>query len=188
MQLIPTSLPGVILVEPRVFRDERGFFLESYHRERMAAAGIGDEFVQDNHSKSVQGTLRGLHFQRTFQQSKLCRVVQGAVFDVAVDIRPDSAHFGEWFGTVLSAENQRQIYVPRGFAHGFLVLSETAEFLYKCSDFYHPEDEGGVAWNDPQIGIAWPLKEWNIQAPILSAKDHKNPQLNAIPREQLPQS
>ena len=186
MQLIETPLPGVLLVQPKIFRDERGFFCETYNRQRYTEAGIPDEFVQDNHSKSVKGTLRGLHFQRTFQQAKLCRVVQGAVFDVAVDIRPCSAHFGQWLGAVLSEENQQQIFVPQGFAHGFLVLTDTAEFLYKCSDLYHPEDEGGVAWNDPQVGIEWPFEEWNIEAPILSGKDQKNPSLSEMSADMLP--
>jgi dTDP-4-dehydrorhamnose 3,5-epimerase len=178
MNVIETHLPGVLVLEPRVWTDARGFFLETYHRARYAELGITCDFVQDNHSCSSRGALRGLHFQREYSQAKLCRVVRGEVFDVAVDVRVGSPYFGKWFGVVLSAENHRQIYVPQGFAHGFLVLSEQAEFLYKCSDFYHPEDEGGIAWNDPQIGIEWPsLETLGTTLPILSQKDQTNPLL-----------
>ncbi len=181
MQRIETSLPGVWLIQPSVLSDGRGFFMETYHYEKFAALGIRDTFVQDNHSRSVRGTLRGLHFQLRHPQAKLCRVVQGEVLDVAVDVRRGSPHFGKWVSAVLSAENQKQIYVPGGFAHGFLVLSETAEFLYKCGDLYHQEDEYGVAWNDPALAIAW-----NVTAPLLSAKDQKNPLLAQVPPEHLP--
>ncbi|HTC94102.1 MAG TPA: dTDP-4-dehydrorhamnose 3,5-epimerase [Terriglobales bacterium] len=181
MQRIDTTLPDVFLIEPKVISDQRGFFLESYHREKYAALGIDDEFVQDNHSQSVRGTLRGLHYQLQHAQTKLCRVVRGEVLDVAVDIRQGSPNFGRWVSAVLSAENKRQIYVPKGFAHGFLVLSETAEFLYKCSDFYHAEHEYGVLWNDPQLKI-----NWDVANPILSAKDQKFVPLAQIPQELLP--
>lgn len=181
MQRIETALPDVFLIEPKVFSDARGFFLESYHRGKYAALGIHDDFVQDNHSRSVRGTLRGLHYQLQHTQAKLCRVVQGEVLDVAVDIRRGSPTFGRWVGAVLSAENKRQIYVPQGFAHGFAVLSETAEFLYKCSDFYNAEHEYGVLWNDPELKI-----NWNVTDPILSAKDQKYPVLAKVPPELLP--
>ena len=174
MQRIETTHPDVFLIEPKVIGDQRGFFLESYHREKFAAFGIHDEFVQDNHSQSVRNTVRGL-------QAKLCRVVRGEVLDVAVDIRRGSPHFGRWVSAVLSAENKRQIYVPKGFAHGFSVLSETAEFLYKCSDFYCAEHEHGVLWNDPQLKI-----DWNIASPILSAKDQRYFPLAEVPAELLP--
>jgi dTDP-4-dehydrorhamnose 3,5-epimerase len=186
MKIIETPLPGVVLIEPNLFRDERGFFLESYHREKLREAGIREDWVQDNHSKSSKGVLRGLHFQNPHAQAKLCRVVQGAVWDVAVDIRVGSPTFGQWFGAVLSAENMTQIYVPAGFAHGFLVLTDTAEFLYKCSDFYSKESEGGIAWNDEEIGIAWPFNEYGITTPILSAKDETAPTLRDFPTERLP--
>jgi len=172
MKLIETALPGVVILEPDIYSDARGFFLESYHRERFADLGITAEWVQDNHSRSTRGTLRGLHFQPGFPQAKLCRVVAGEVLDVAVDVRRGSPHFGQWTSALLSAENKRQIFIPRGFAHGFLVLSECAEFLYKCDDYYHAHDERGIAWNDADLGIAW-----NIENPILSVKDQTNPRL-----------
>jgi len=181
MRRIATDLPGVLLLEPTVHADKRGFFLETYHQPHFADLGIADHFIQDNHSKSVKGTLRGLHYQLPHAQAKLCRVVQGEVQDVAVDIRVGSPCFGCWSSAILSAENKRQIYIPAGFAHGFLVLSETAEFLYKCSDFYSPEDERGIAWNDPELNI-----RWNIKEPFLSEKDRRHPPLAAIPRDQLP--
>ncbi len=182
MKRIDTSLPGVILIEPAVFDDERGFFFESYHESKLAQMGIRDRFVQDNHSRSVKGTLRGLHYQLKRPQAKLCRVIQGEVMDVVADVRRGSPHFGKHEITILSAENKRQIYIPAGFAHGFLVLSETAEFLYKCSDFYDPDDERGVAWNDPEIGV-----DWGIERPVLSAKDLRNPPLSKVPPEELPE-
>jgi dTDP-4-dehydrorhamnose 3,5-epimerase len=175
-----TDLPGVILIEPDVHRDDRGFFLESYHVEKYHTAGIRDEFVQDNHSRSVRGTLRGLHSQLEKPQAKLVRVIQGEVFDAAVDIRRGSPSFGKWYGCLLSAQNFRQLFIPKGFAHGFLVTSETAEFEYKCSDFYDPGGEITIAWNDPEIGIEWPIRE-----PLLSAKDAAGPSLREC-MDQLP--
>src|SRR5262249_52025877 len=166
MKRIETTLPGVVLIEPDVFGDARGFFLESYNERKFLDLGISDRFVQDNHSRSVRGTLRGLHYQVEHPQAKLCRVVQGEVLDVVVDIRPGSATLGRHERALLSAENRRQIYIPAGLAHGFLVLSEAAEFLYKCSDFYYPELERGIAWDDPDLGI-----DWGIQRPILSGRD-----------------
>lgn len=172
MQVIETKLPGVLIVEPRVFEDARGFFFESYSYREYAAHGIKDVFVQDNHSKSVRGVLRGLHYQTAPGQAKLVRVAVGEVFDVAVDIRWGSPTFGQWVGVILSAENRRQLYIPVGFAHGFCVTSEVAEFLYKCSNYYSPQDERGIAWNDPDIAIPWPVAE-----PILSARDQRHPRL-----------
>ena len=182
MRFLETRLPGVWIIEPRVLADPRGFFMETYHAGKFAEAGIPTQFVQDNHSCSVRGTLRGLHYQLRHPQAKLCRVVRGEVFDVAVDIRRGSPHFGQWTGALLSAENRRQILVPEGFAHGFLVLSETADFLYKCSDLYTPCDEYGIAWNDPDLRIEWPLQG----APVVSARDEKNPPLAAMPPDHLP--
>ena len=168
MIITPTALPDVLLIEPKVFGDARGFFFESYNRHAFAeAAGLDVDFVQDNHSRFAQGVLRGLHYQIQQPQGKLVRVVAGAVFDVAVDIRKTSSTFGKWVGIELSAENKKMIWVPPGFAHGFLVLSESAEFLYKTTDYYAPSHERSIAWNDPDIGIAWPL----AGAPLLSAKD-----------------
>jgi dTDP-4-dehydrorhamnose 3,5-epimerase len=181
MQRKETSLPGVILLEPKLFGDERGYFFESYHLERFAALGITDRFVQDNHSHSVKNTLRGLHYQLNRPQAKLCRVVQGRVLDVVVDIRSDSPTFGQHETVELSDKNSLQIYVPEGFAHGFLVLSETADFLYKCSDFYDSRDEHGLAWDDPKIAI-----RWNVENPILSEKDKKHLPLSQIPIHKLP--
>lgn len=168
MRVIPTALPGVLLLEPKVFGDERGFFFESYNRRAMAEeAGIAADFVQDNHSRSGCGVLRGLHYQIRQPQGKLVRVIAGEVFDVAVDIRRSSPTFGQWEGVALSAENKRMLWVPPGFAHGFLVLSEAAEFLYKTTDYYAPEFERCILWNDPDLAIAWPLQG----APLLSVKD-----------------
>jgi dTDP-4-dehydrorhamnose 3,5-epimerase len=168
----PTAIPDVIRIEPRVFRDARGFFLESYHEARFAEGGIAARFVQDNHSFSERGTLRGLHMQRVFAQGKLVRCVAGEIFDVAVDVRRGSPTFGRWVGETLSAENFRQLWVPPGFLHAFCVVSATAQVEYKCTDLYHPEDELGVIWNDPAIGIVWP-----IATPTLSAKDAALPTL-----------
>lgn len=151
------DIEGLYLIEPEVFADERGYNLESYNVQAFKAAGLDMDFVQDNQSMSQRGVIRGLHFQKTYQQGKLVRVVNGEVFDVAVDIRAESKTFGKWFGVILSAEKKNMLYVPEGFAHGFLVLSETAEFFYKLSDYYHPEDEGGIKWNDQAIGIDWPI-------------------------------
>lgn len=181
MQVTETKIPGVYLIRPEVHEDARGFFFESYHQAKLENLGIREVFVQDNHSKSCKGTLRGLHYQLRYPQAKLCRVVQGEVLDVAVDIRVGSPHFGQWVSAVLSAENKQQILIPRGFAHGFVVLSESAEFLYKCSDFYHPEDERGVLWNDPELGILW-----SVTAPVISQKDAANPALAQSPLELLP--
>ena len=167
MQAIATSISEVLLIEPKVFGDARGFFFESYNRRVLAAQGIPDEFVQDNHSRSARGVLRGLHYQRNYPQGKLVRVIVGEVFDVAVDLRRSSPTFGRWVSAVLSAENKRMLWVPPGFAHGFLTLSESAEFLYKTTDYWHPEDECCLLWNDPELGIAWPLAE----PPQLAAKD-----------------
>jgi len=168
MQVHQTDLPEVLIIEPRVFGDDRGFFYESFNQRRFQElTGLQPEFVQDNHSRSAKNVLRGLHYQIQQPQGKLVRVVAGEVFDVAVDMRRASKTFGKWTGAVLSAENKRQMWVPEGFAHGFLVLSESAEFLYKTTDYYAPEYERAVRWNDPDIGIAWPLQG----APLLSAKD-----------------
>ena len=175
MRFVPTDLPDVILVEPEVHRDQRGFFLETYHQRKYAEGGIAGPFVQDNHSRSVKGTLRGLHAQRQYPQGKLVRAVEGEMFDVAVDIRPASATFGRWVGVRLSGENFRQLYIPPGFAHGFCVLSDIVHVEYKCTDFYRPEDEIGVAWDDPDIGIAWPIAE-----PVISAKDRALPRLRDL--------
>ena len=166
MNSIPTELPGVVVIEPRVFPDTRGFFFESYHAERYAQAGITPVFVQDNHTSSIKDTIRGLHYQWRHPQAKLLRVIRGVVFDVAADIRRGSPTFGRWTGVELSAENRRQLFVPAGFAHGFCAISEVAEVEYKCSDFYVPDDQHGVLWSDPTIGIRWP-----VQNPILSDQD-----------------
>jgi len=151
-----SGIEGLCVITPKVHGDSRGYFVETYNQKDMEENGIHVDFVQDNQSMSVKGVLRGLHFQKNFPQTKLVRVIKGAVFDVAVDLRKDSATYGKWYGIELSAENKKQILIPRGFAHGFLVLSDTAEFCYKCDDFYHPNDEGGLAWNDPVLGISWP--------------------------------
>ncbi len=150
------GIEGLCVIEPAVHGDERGYFMETYNQKDMEAEGLNLVFVQDNQSASVKGVLRGLHFQKQHQQGKLVRVVRGSVFDVAVDLRRESKTYGKWFGVELTEENKKQFYIPKGFAHGFLVLSDRAEFCYKCTDFYHPEDEGGLAWNDPKIGIRWP--------------------------------
>ncbi len=150
------GIQGLCIIQPSVFGDDRGYFMETYNQRDMQDAGLDMVFVQDNQSCSVKGVLRGLHFQKEFPQGKLVRVVKGSVFDVAVDLRSDSKTYGKWFGVELTAENKKQFYIPEGFAHGFLVLSDVAEFCYKCTDFYHPGDEGGLAWNDPEIGIHWP--------------------------------
>lgn len=169
MIVTPTALPGVLVIEPRVFRDERGFFVETYHQRKYAEAGIDATFVQDNHSRSACGTVRGLHAQVSRPQGKLVRCVEGRIFDVAVDIRPDSPHFRRWTGTWLSDEDFRQVYVPPGFAHGFCVASEAAQIEYKCTDFYDPADEITIQWNDPDLGIDWPLGA--LPAVVLSARD-----------------
>jgi dTDP-4-dehydrorhamnose 3,5-epimerase len=174
VKITESPLPGVFVLEPRVHGDARGFFVETFRQSLLAEAGIPTSFVQDNQSRSRRGTLRGLHYQREQPQGKLVRVARGRVFDVAVDIRLGSPHFGRWFGMELDDVGQKMMYVPPGFAHGFLVLSEEADFLYKCTDYYHPASERGVAWNDPDIGIAWP----EIGAPLLSDKDAALPRLS----------
>lgn len=174
-----TSIEGVVIVDLRKFEDERGYFMEIYKRPDFVKGGIDANFIQDNQSASRKGVLRGLHFQKQFPQSKLVRVVSGKVFDVAVDLRKDSPTFGRWEGVVLSSENHRQFFIPKGFAHGFLVLSDYAEFCYKCDDVYHPNDEGGILWSDETIGIDWPTLdgdvEFNKTKLILSDKDQKWP-------------
>jgi len=172
MQAIPTAIEGVFILEPKLFGDPRGFFMESYNRRVFAAAtGVDPDFVQDNQSRSRKGVLRGLHYQIEQPQGKLVRVTQGAVFDVAVDIRKDSPTFGRWAGVELTGDNHRQFWVPAGLAHGFVVLSDTADFLYKTTDYYAPQHERCIAWNDPAIGIEWPLAAHGIAEPILSDKD-----------------
>lgn len=175
------GIEGLKIITPTVFGDERGYFYEAYHYEAYREAGIPDVFVQDNQSASRRGVLRGLHFQIQHPQAKLVRVIQGEVFDVAVDIRPGSDTYGKWHGVLLTAENKKQFYVPKGFAHGFLVLSEAAEFCYKCTDFYHPGDEGGIIYNDPAIGVEWPIPE-GMQL-IFSDRDTKWGGLDSIERQ-----
>ncbi len=180
MNVIPTALPEVLILEPRVFGDARGFFFESYNRKAFAAAtGLDVEFVQDNHSRSVRGVLRGLHYQLVKPQGKLVRAVAGAVWDVAVDLRRSSPRFGQWVGVELSADNQRQLWVPPGFGHGFVVLSESADFLYKTTDYWYPEHDRNLVWNDPQLAITWPLAGLNLpdDQPSLAAKDAAAPGL-----------
>ena len=165
------GIEGLCIIEPTLHGDSRGYFMETYNKNDMAEAGLTMEFVQDNQSASTKGVLRGLHFQKQHPQGKLVRVINGTVFDVVVDLRSHSETYGKWFGEILSAENNKQFYIPEGFAHGFLVLSDTAEFCYKCTDFYHPNDEGGLAYNDPDIGVQWPIPE-DMEL-ILSDKDQK---------------
>ena len=181
MNIVTTSIEGILIIEPEVYEDSRGFFMETYNRNRYMKAGIDTVFVQDNLSYSVKNTVRGLHFQIKKPQAKLLQVITGEIFDVAVDIRQNSATFGKWTGFHLSDRNKRQLFVPQGFAHGFCVLSETAHFLYKCSDFYAPDDEGGIIWSDPDIGIDWPVED-----PIISEKDKQYPNLSDLTEEQLP--
>ena len=169
MKVVPTAIPDVLIIEPQIFGDHRGFFMETWSRKKFEEASLDFDFVQDNHSSSVKGTLRGLHYQTVNTQGKLVRVTVGKVFDVAVDIRRSSPTFGKWVGEVLSADNRKMFWVPPGFAHGFLVLSDIAEFQYKCTDFYNPAHEKCIVWNDPQLNIAWPLE--NGLQPILSDKD-----------------
>jgi len=173
MNVIPTQIEGLVVIEPKVHGDERGFFLESFNSQRyLEQAGIDVPFVQDNHSRSKHGVLRGLHFQIHKPQAKLVRCVVGEVFDVAVDLRKDSSTYGQWFAVLLSAENKKQLYVPPGFAHGFQVTTEFAEFEYKCSDYYAPDDEGGILWSDPDLAIPWPVGD-----PAISEKDLLLPHL-----------
>ncbi|MCL4129809.1 UNVERIFIED_CONTAM: hypothetical protein GTU68_048924 [Idotea baltica] len=176
MQVEQTKLEGVLLVTPQVFGDERGFFMETYNRDKAIELGLPAEFVQDNHSKSSYGVLRGLHYQNPTWQGKLVRTVQGEIYDVAVDIRAGSPTFGEWVGVYLNDENKQQLYVPQGFAHGFCVTSPTAEVVYKCTDMYAPSEEGSLLWNDPEIGIEWP-----VDNPSLSAKDKVGQRLSDLP-------
>jgi dTDP-4-dehydrorhamnose 3,5-epimerase len=181
LQRIETSLPGVLELRPRIFQDGRGIFFETYNSARFSEFGIADSFVQDNHSLSRKGTLRGLHYQLHHPQAKLCRVVEGLALDVVLDVREGSPYFGRWTSVVLTAEDHNQIYVPAGFAHGFLALSETVQFLYKCSDFYDPHDEYGVLWSDHALNI-----RWGIESPVVSEKDSKLRTLAMIPKESLP--
>lgn len=174
MNIVKTKLPGVVIIEPKVFGDERGFFLESYQKERYQEAGIPLTFVQDNHSRSSKGVLRGLHFQKIKPQGKLVRVTDGLVLDVAADINPESPTFGEYVAVELSGVNHKQLYVPPGYAHGFIVLSETADFQYKCTDYYDPTDEGGIIWNDKILNIDWKLEALGNEAIKLSDKDQAN--------------
>lgn len=167
------EIEGLYIIEPTVFGDERGYFMETYNQNDMRGAGLDMVFVQDNQSKSTKGVLRGLHFQKQYPQGKLVRVIKGEVFDVAVDLREGSSTYGKWHGEILSAENKKQFYIPEGFAHGFYVLSDEAEFVYKCTDFYHPNDEGGIRWDDPDIGVEWPVDK--ICPVILSDKDKIQP-------------
>jgi len=177
-KFINTKIKDLYIIEPTVFGDDRGYFMETYNYEEFKEAGLDMVFVQDNQSKSKKGVLRGLHFQKEYSQGKLVRVLSGEVFDVAVDFRKNSETYGEWFGVILNEENKRQFYVPEGFAHGFLVTSDKAEFVYKCTNLYHPEFEGGIAWNDPDIGIEWPLE--NIEDVLLSEKDKNADCLSAV--------
>ena len=182
MNAIETSIPGVLILEPRVFGDARGFFFESFNQRVFdELTGTNYSFVQDNHSRSAKGVLRGMHFQTQQAQGKLVRVVRGQVFDVAVDIRKDSPAYGQWFGLELSEDSQRMLWIPPGLAHGFLVLSDTAEFLYKTTDYYAPQYEASLAWDDPTVGIDWPLAQYGIGEPQLSAKDQQGLALVQLP-------
>jgi dTDP-4-dehydrorhamnose 3,5-epimerase len=181
MQIIETGISGLLLIEPRCFRDQRGFFLESFQSERYRALGIADEFVQDNHSRSAKDVLRGIHFQVKYPQAQIVTVMRGRVFDAAVDLRPDSATFGRWYGAELSEDGPRQIYMASGFGHGFFVLSDFADLHYKVSRLYDHADEGGVVWNDRDIGIRWPT-----DAPIVSKRDGEYPRLSDLDRPRLP--
>jgi dTDP-4-dehydrorhamnose 3,5-epimerase len=181
MQRIETSLPGVYELRPLIHSDSRGAFLESYHHAKFANVGIKDTFLQDNHSISSRGTLRGLHYQLHHPQAKLCRVIQGEALDVVADIRIGSPHFGKWTSVLLSAKEQNQIYVPVGFAHGFLALTKTVQFLYKCSDYYDPSDEHGILWNDPALAI-----NWGTTTPVLSQRDANQPKLADVQQQFLP--
>jgi dTDP-4-dehydrorhamnose 3,5-epimerase len=184
MKVIKTSIPDVLIFEPQVYSDERGFFFESWSQKAFSDVGVSCNFVQDNHSKSTKGVLRGLHYQLGNAQDKLVRVISGEVFDVAVDLRKGSPTFGKWVGVCLSADNKRQVLIPKGFAHGFLVLSDEAEFLYKCSDYYNPSEERSLIWNDPHIAIDWPLDA--DYPPLLSKRDTVAPEFSDIPDEDFP--
>lgn len=176
MNFIKTKIEGVYIIEPKVFGDSRGFFMETYNEDDFKKAGLNYTFVQDNHSKSHKGVLRGLHFQKNHPQAKLVRVIKGEVFDVTIDLRKNSPTYGKWFGEILSSDNKKMLMIPRGFAHGFLVLSDEAEFVYKCDDLYHPEDEGGIMYNDSDINILWP----DVGTIELSEKDKKHPTLKEL--------
>ncbi|MFN4245495.1 MAG: dTDP-4-dehydrorhamnose 3,5-epimerase [Brevinematia bacterium] len=178
--IISTNIEGLLIIEPKVFKDERGFFMESWNERDFSEIGLNLKFVQDNHSRSTKGVLRGLHFQDPYPQGKLVRVVRGKIFDVAVDLRKNSKTFGKWFGVYLSDENLRMFYIPEGFAHGFLVLSDLADVLYKTTEFYYQEYDRGVIWNDETIGIVWPIEETGMDYPILSKKDASLPRLKDI--------
>ena len=181
MERIETSLPNVYELRPVVHRDSRGAFVETYHNAKFLALGIKDTFLQDNHSISSRGTLRGLHYQLQHAQAKLCRVIEGEALDVAVDIRVGSPHFGKWTGVLLTAKEQNQVYIPTGFAHGFLAMTGTVQFLYKCSDYYAPSDEYGILWNDPDLAI-----DWGLSSPALSERDSKNPRFVDVQQQFLP--
>ncbi|MCF8070279.1 MAG: dTDP-4-dehydrorhamnose 3,5-epimerase [Desulfobacterales bacterium] len=181
MKILPTTIDGPLIIEPDVYGDHRGYFMETYRQERLRPLGIDTSFIQDNLSFSVKNTLRGLHYQIKKPQAKLVQVVTGEVYDVAVDIRQNSPTFGQWVGALLSEENKRQFYVPEGFAHGFCVMSESAHFVYKCSNYYNPQDEGGIMWSDPDIGIEWPVKN-----PVISEKDLHNPCFKDLSENKLP--
>lgn len=181
MQRLDTSLPGVWELQPKVLRDARGFFLETYHQQKYSDLGIHDVFVQDNHSRSAKGTLRGLHYQLRHPQAKLCRVVEGEALDIAVDIRLGSPTFGRWASVLLSAVSHNLVFIPPGFAHGFVALTDTVQFLYKCSDFYDPSSEHGIIWDDPGLAISW-----GVTNPLVSERDARYPTLAAMPREFLP--
>ena len=181
LRIIKSAIPDVMIIEPEVFGDRRGFFIETYHQRKYAENGLDRTFVQDNHSHSSQGVIRGLHYQLNHPQGKLVFVVKGVIFDVAVDIRRGSPTFGHWVGEILSEENNRRMFIPEGFAHGFCVLSDTVDFMYKCSDFYHPEDDRGVNWSDETLSIDWPIKD-----PVLSDRDASLPMLHDVQEELLP--
>jgi dTDP-4-dehydrorhamnose 3,5-epimerase len=182
MKIIPTALPEVLIIEPKVFNDQRGSFMETYHQNRYLEFGISGNFVQDNLSHSVRNTLRGLHYQLPHAQAKLIQVIQGEIFDVALDIRRSSATFGKWTGAYLSDARPSQLFIPEGFAHGFCVMSETAKVMYKCTDLYAPDAERGILWSDPDLDINWPL-----ETPLLSEKDSQYPCLRDVPSEHLPE-
>jgi dTDP-4-dehydrorhamnose 3,5-epimerase len=181
LQRLETTLPGVCEIRPNAYQDARGFFIETYHQAKFAELGITTSFVQDNHSRSMKNTLRGLHYQLQHPQAKLCHVVEGEALDVAVDIRAGSPTFGKWTSVLLSAREHNQIYIPAGFAHGFLALTDPVQFLYKCGDFYDPQDEHGIIWNDPDVDI-----RWGVANPLISEKDSRYPRLVDVPREFLP--
>jgi dTDP-4-dehydrorhamnose 3,5-epimerase len=181
MKIITTFIEGILIIEPKTFKDKRGFFMETYNQDRYTKSGINATFVQDNLSYSMKNTLRGLHFQIKHPQAKLIQVISGKIFDVAVDLRPGFATFGKWTGFHLSGENRRQVFIPEGFAHGFCVLSESALFHYKCSDFYAPDDESGIIWSDPDIGIKWP-----VENPIVSEKDKQYQKFSELIADELP--